>query len=317
MSLTTTRSIIMHAALAHVSPELREFDLIAFGKLRRRTISRRPSLSSMPIEMSLLIRAHMLPVLITQFIAISATSLQVYEASLRRLICPQCRIFNEYVYGLDVWKWHLAGPCSCAPNASHIRRPNPKQFRDRHHWLETYLSRKSLRFRGLSPQSSSSSTVIWDIVADVLRDFGCEVIRMNSSRRGAGMALLSRWDRNSIVVVPLDSTHSSFGGKEYNNWTAPVLLRRLERDLGLSREYKEPRHRPANLSTTRNCPAFELAAASTRLSSSNAPVPVVLLQILDAITAPLTTILSILLSFVTLFFTVLCYYSRPGALRLF
>ncbi|KAJ7922899.1 hypothetical protein B0H13DRAFT_2185516, partial [Mycena leptocephala] len=262
MSLTTTRSTLMHAALAHISPELREFDLLAFGKLRMRPVSRRHSLSSMPIEILLLIRSHMLPVLIAYFIAISATSLQHYEASLCRLICPQCRMFNEYVYGLDVWKWHLAGPCSCAPNTARMHRlANPKQFRDRHHWLETYLSRKSLRFRGLSPQSSPSSTAIWDVVSDVLRDFGCEAIRINPQRRGAGMALLSRWDRQSVLVVPLHSVYASLDA-EFWSWTVPVLVMRLERDLGLSRAYNEPRHRFSYLSTHRRYSTFELSTST-------------------------------------------------------
>ncbi|KAJ7492155.1 hypothetical protein FB451DRAFT_960936, partial [Mycena latifolia] len=142
-SLTTTRSTLMHAALAHVSLELREFDLIAFGTLRMRTLSPARSLSSMPPEILLLIRSHLLPVLIARFIATSATFLENYEASLRHLICPQCIFYNEYVYGHDVWAWHLSGPCSCAPHAAHTRRPNPKQFRDRHHWLEAHLSRQS------------------------------------------------------------------------------------------------------------------------------------------------------------------------------
>ncbi|KAJ6486123.1 hypothetical protein C8R47DRAFT_529584 [Mycena vitilis] len=317
MALITTRSTLMHAALAHVSPELREFDLLAFGKLRRRVLSRRQSLSSMPIEILLLIRTHILPVLIAHFIAISSTSLQHYEASLRRLICPQCRLFNEYVYGLDVWKWHLAGPCSCAAIIPRVRRrPNPKQFRDRHHWLETYLSRKSLRFRGLSAQSPSSSAAIWNIVSDLLGVFGCEVIRMDSGRRGPGMPLLSRWDRQSILVVPAQSTRASLGAQEYCSWTVPVLLGRLERDLGLSRDYSEPCRGATDLSA-RSYTAVE-RATSTLSPSDDAPVVrEILAQILDAIAAPLTAIFSILLSFVTLFFTVLCYYSRPGALRLF
>ncbi|KAF7347410.1 UBIQUITIN-CONJUGAT-2 domain-containing protein [Mycena venus] len=306
MALTTTRSTLMHAALAHISPELREFDLIAFGKLRLRTVSRRRSLSSMPIELLLLIRAHLIPVLIAHFTAISSTSLQHYEASLRQLLCPQCSIFYEYAYGLDVWTWRLAGPCSCVPDASHVRRrPNPRQYRDRHHWLETYLSRKSLRFRGLS---SSSSVAIWDVVSDILKEYGCEAIP--SSRGG----LLSRRDGQSTLVVPLRSAHCpSPTAKEDYSSAAPILFRRLGRDLGLSREYNEPcREYSATRSST-----FEFPS-STRSPCNDFPViQAILLQILDTVTSPLTAVLSILLSFLTLFFTVLCYHCRPGVLRLF
>ncbi|KAJ7146248.1 hypothetical protein C8R44DRAFT_10469 [Mycena epipterygia] len=313
--LTITRSTLMHAALSHVSPELREFDLIAFGTLRTTTRSFPRSLSSMPTEILLLIRSQLLPVLIAHFIAISTAFLQRYEASLRRLICPQCTLYTEYVYGPDVWKWNLSGPCSCIPNVAHTRRPNPKQFRDRHHWLESYLSRKSLRFRGLSPQFPSSSAAIWDVVTEVLSEFGCEAIRMNPSRCGAGMALLSRWDRQFILVVPLRPLHQK-SGADYCTWTTRVLLGRLERDLGLG--YTEPLRRLPGLTNTETfctktfCTTFEIPA-----SSQGAPITAAfLLQILEAIIIPLSAVFSVLFSFITLFFTVLCYYSKPGALRL-
>ncbi|KAJ6520325.1 hypothetical protein C8R45DRAFT_1086198 [Mycena sanguinolenta] len=297
MALTIARSTLMHAALAHVSPELREFDLIAFGNLRPRPVSCRRSLSSLPLELLLLIRTHLLPVLIAQFLAISSTSLQHYEASLRRLVCPQCRIFYEYVYGRDVWKWRLAGPCPCAPEVSHIRRPNPKQFRDRHHWLETYLSRKSLRFRGLSPKPSSSA--IWDVVSDVLKEFGCEATPV--SRRP-----LSRRDRQSVLVVPLRSTPSS--AKEDHNSAAPILFRRLERDLGLAQDYGEPCRSFSKRSSTRIA-TLEIATSTQFSSDHSSFIYAILPRILDVVTVPLT-------AFLTLLLTVLCYYSRPGALRL-
>ncbi|KAJ7150182.1 hypothetical protein C8R46DRAFT_1124194 [Mycena filopes] len=303
MALTTTRSTLMHAVLAHVSPALREFDLIAFGKLRLRPISRRPSLSSMPPEILLLIRSHLLPLLIAHLITLSSTSLAHYEAFLRRLVCPQCAFYNEYVYGPDVWKWRLAGPCPCAPNPDlHLRRPHLRLFRDRHQWLEAYLSRKSMRFRVCS---STSSTAIWDIASEVLRDFGCEAVRSNRGRRSNSMALLSRWDRQTILVVPLSALKES-------SRTPQVLFRRLKRELGLAQPYNEPCRRLSAISTPQS--AFEPVASTQFLS----PVDVAfVLRIFDALTAPLTTLLSILHSFVTLLFTVLCYYSKPGALRHF
>ncbi|KAJ7044951.1 hypothetical protein C8F04DRAFT_1067141 [Mycena alexandri] len=266
----------------------------------------------MPTEILLLIRSHMLPLLINHLIAISSTCLEHYETFLRELVCTQCAFYNEYVYGPDVWKWHLAGPCSCAPSKPlHLRRPNSGLFRDRHHWLEAYLSRKSLRFRGLSPPSSASSTAIWDIASEVLGEFGCKAIRRNPGRRSNSMALLSRWDRQSILIVPAPESCNT---KELWSRTTGVLFRRLERDLGLSQDYDEPCRRLPAISTPRRA---ELTA-STQFPSDNSPsVFAVLLRILDAVTVPLAALLSISLSFVTLFFTVLCYYSKPGALRLF
>jgi hypothetical protein len=309
MSLATTRSTLMHAVLAHVSPELREFDLIAFGVLRMRTLSRALSLSSMPTEILLLIRSHLLPVLITHLIATSAVFLQSYEASLRHLICPQCTFYNEYVYGIDVWSWQLSGPCACTPHEPHMRRPNPKQFRDRHHWLESHLSHQSLGFRGLS----ASSAAIWDLVADVLGSFGCEAVRRSPNRRRAGIALLSRCDRQAILVVPL--SHQKPPGKDHCNTTS-TLFRRLDRDLGLSCDYNELRQSLPHLSPLPNlCSAVEIPA-STHLPC-NTDVTALILRSMDTITAPFAAVLSLVLSFVTLLFTVLCYYSKPRVLRAF
>ncbi|KAJ7103064.1 hypothetical protein B0H15DRAFT_191685 [Mycena belliarum] len=294
MSLTITRSTLMHAALAYVSPELREFDLLAFGTLRKRTVSRSLSLSSLPPEMLLLIRSHLLPVLIAYFMETSASFLRDYEASLRRLICSQCTFYNEFVYGRDVWMWRLSGPCPCAPHAPLTRRlVNPRQFRDRHHWLEVHLSRQSLRFRGLSSQYSTSPSAIWDMVTVVLSEFGYEP------------ALLSRRDRQSILVSPLPSN-------PIPQQMAPLVLRRLERGLGLAWDYREPLH--TSLGTT---PSQTVHCTYAHASEqADAPIsPIFLPYHLHGIPTHLSTIFSTLISFVTLFFTVLCYYMKPGALR--
>ncbi|KAJ7201311.1 hypothetical protein GGX14DRAFT_371446 [Mycena pura] len=318
MYLTTTQSTLLHSALAVVSPPLREFDLLAFANLHRITPSRPVSLSSMPSEILLHIRSLLLPMLISHFISVSASSLQRYEAALRYLMCPHCAFYNQYVYGLDVWKWH---PCSCAPAC-----PNPKQFRDRHHWLESYLSRKSLWFRGLSPQTPSSSTAIWDIVTEVLKDFECEAIWKGSGGLGAArLPLLSRQDSRPIVVVPriCESVNSA---KEHS---VGVSLRQLERDLGLSWDYSEPCQRPPDLVVALDHPAPDLAApsnhpeidivtaGSTVISFlETAKISGVVIAIFEATMTLLTSVFSVFTSFFMLFFTVLCYYSRPGALRL-
>ncbi|KAJ7292816.1 hypothetical protein C8J57DRAFT_7477 [Mycena rebaudengoi] len=313
-SVTTTRSTLMHAALAHVSPELREFDLLAFGRLRPNALSQRRSLSSIPPELLLLIRSALLPLLISDLIKTSAASLRLYETSLRRLVCPQCTYYNEYVYGHDIWTWHLSGPCSCVgegfntPTMSAVRLPNPKQFRDRHHWLETYLSRKSLRFRGLPVTSSSSSAAIWDVVANVLRDYDCEAVRRGLGR-GVGMALLSRWDRQAILVVALRQ-------KGNDSQTPRLLLRRATRDLGLCWAYSEPYQLLAAGFSHEFLTTLELSHSTRLQCASDRLIATLLMQILDTIAAPLTAILFVPLSCATLLFTVLCYYSKPGALRL-
>ncbi|KAL0066538.1 hypothetical protein AAF712_006340 [Marasmius tenuissimus] len=144
----------MHASLAYLSTETRTLDAI---------IAHRPTHTpTLPTEILLLIRSRLLLTVTTHLIHQSHSALRRYENTLRHLLCPECRSYNEYVYGDDPWKWEPCG--SCGLNL---------KFIDRREWLENYLSRKSLRFvsREGPPRSHHP---IWRLVGDVLHGFQCK-----------------------------------------------------------------------------------------------------------------------------------------------
>ncbi|KAJ7070571.1 hypothetical protein C8F01DRAFT_383778 [Mycena amicta] len=231
----------------------------------------------MPHEILLHIRWYLVPALIDHFISVSASSLERYEATTRHLMCAHCVFYNEYVYGHDIFLWH---PCACGCVSN--RPPHPREhFRDRHEWLEATLSRKSLWLRGRSN--------IWEVVTEVVGDFGCEIPKRLGS---------SPQDGRTVLVV----------SRRPSAFEADVSLGRLKRDMGLFWDYEEPCPRPPAILGPPPLPpiAFHEPAADSLVVTT-----------LDTITAPLTATLSILTSSLTLFLTVLCYYSRPAALRLY
>ncbi|KAK1218022.1 hypothetical protein PQX77_019305 [Marasmius sp. AFHP31] len=128
-SIATISTQLMHASLAYLSLKTRTLDAII-------TIAHPPPI--LPTEILLLIRTQLLTTVTTHLIHQSHSALHRY---FRRLLCTECRSYNEYVYGDDPWVWD---PCGCRA---------PTKFTDRRQWLENYLSRRdpcvSSRVRGL------------------------------------------------------------------------------------------------------------------------------------------------------------------------
>ncbi|KAK0233577.1 hypothetical protein IW262DRAFT_1452105 [Armillaria fumosa] len=307
-SVVTSRSTLMHASLAYLSDEVRTLDSVITSKSP--LPSSCSSLLAMPTEILLLIRSHLLLAVTTELIDRSASALKRYESSLRVLLCSDCIAYNQDVYGKDIWEWEqFSGACSCVDVATpRIRhRPtttiNPKRFVDRVHWLEHYLSRKSLRLlRGRSTPSTSSQDVIWEAVSVVLEHFGCKVV-MGSSRCRRFFPLLR--DTN-VVVVPEMECESW--------WLTGVTLNRVDRDLGLSL------HHPDTLedlvdgvvplpSVSRSSRYSQQKQALTLRSSILRPT---IVNISDALSA----LFAIPIAFATFILAILCFYSRPGAFRI-
>ena len=210
----TSKSTLMHACLAHLSPQIRTMDSIIRASPR---ISA-PHTVALPTEILLLIREWLFPLIKTQLVQQSTVALEAYEHSLRNLLCPDCIVYNLDIYGPNVWQWeHFRGPCSCLetlnPPRTGLEQPptpialtrrthnNPKPFRDAQHWLGTHLSKEAaalgvqfVRSRGDQKQSTAAAhfdletaasnngttasfEFIWDVVAFVLREYNCEFIR--------------------------------------------------------------------------------------------------------------------------------------------
>ncbi|KDR85652.1 hypothetical protein GALMADRAFT_132319 [Galerina marginata CBS 339.88] len=207
----TSKFTLMHASLAHLSPEFQAMNNV-IHQLSHTT----PTCETivLPTEVLLLIREWLLPIITVQLIKQSIIALEAYEQSLCNLLCPDCFGYNLDIYGPDIWQWEqFSGACACVPPETDTEDPhghrtttdnggrrhyhyiskatrttilvNPKQFVDREHWLESHLSHQAasafsldVRFRGHSRLTQSAipppSVDIWDVVTLVLRDFQCE-----------------------------------------------------------------------------------------------------------------------------------------------
>ncbi|KAK1234925.1 hypothetical protein PQX77_001860, partial [Marasmius sp. AFHP31] len=201
LAIATTSSRLMHASLAYLSLETRTLDAIIIA---------RPPPAVLPTEVLLLIRSHLLTTVTTHLIHQSHSALHRY---LKRLLCTECRSYNEYIYGDNPWVWD---PCGC------LLPPTTTKFIDRREWLENYLSRKSLRFVKREGEAPRSHHPIWRVVGDVLRGFQCTSVH----RANQLVSLLIEGngsDADVLIVpdpgVPLDDK---------------LRLGRVERELALT-----------------------------------------------------------------------------------
>ncbi|KAK0208707.1 hypothetical protein DFS33DRAFT_1271872 [Desarmillaria ectypa] len=311
-SVVTSRSTLMHASLAYLSDEIRTLDsVITFQSSLPSSCS---SLLAMPNEILLLIRSHLLLAVTTELMDRSTSALKRYESSLLVLLCADCIAYNQEVYGKDIWEWkQFSGACSCVDTAESTRTPrirhlptttiNPKRFVDRVHWLEYYLSRKSLRLlRGRSTSSNKSQDVIWEAVSVVLENFSCKVV-MGSPRYQHLLPLLR--DKN-VVVVPEMECESW--------WLTGVTLNRVDRDLGLSLHHPNVLEDPVDgvappPSVSR---LFHYSQRKQTLIRQSSILRPTMVNISDALGALFT----IPIAFTTFILAILCFYSRPGAFRI-
>ncbi|KAF5392569.1 hypothetical protein D9757_002291 [Collybiopsis confluens] len=235
-ALIVSRSALMHSSLALSDRSLQTLDsMIATGSRRNLRL---------PLELLILIRAQLLACLTNTLVLRSWSALQRYETSLRYLLCPDCRGYNQFVYGADVWEWeHFSGACTCSStkcpsisspmslwqmthhlpslNPTPIITPSaidPKRFAGRQQWLEFFLSKKALRVKRAPDSIIAQRRVIWDLVSDVLDGYGCYTESVCS--------------REDIVVVP----HRRAAAEE--ELEVSVILNRVERDMSLSADHK-------------------------------------------------------------------------------
>jgi hypothetical protein len=303
-TIASSRSLIMHASLAHLSTELRTFDSILRDSSQSSTRGR------LPPELLLIIREHLFPIITNQLYQRSVTALAQYESSLRRLLCDECLGFHQDVYGLDIWKWeHFFGPCLCS--ASNTRSSGetedpeywdtlyPKlQFDNCVAWLEYYLSFEASR---LSYRQKTFSS-IWDVVNTVLDEYDCEI-------SGALIPATARFvKQDTISIAPAITARAHTA--DPNEQVSATILHRLSRDLSLSHAYEnglELKGKKVHPRALSHPPKPQPPA--TLLSRSVHGLETIVDLTISCITFPLT--------FTTAILTVLCYclHPRPHPLR--
>lgn len=336
-ALITSRSTLMHASLAYHSDELRTIDSIIS---ETSIFAPRSSVRlAIPPEVLLLIRSHLFLNITNTLITRSTSALQRYETSLCHLLCSECIEYNQEIYGQDIWQWErFSGACGCgdiqvvrprifamgiaaaclrsSPTSSPA--PNPKQFMDRHHWLEYYLSRKSVKVQKLLKASGDSSAIIWDVVSDVLEDFGCEIIRVG----GCGWRLICEGKGQQVLVGLQSSTENTFDDRTMmvkDGWETRTTLNRVEKGLGLSLEYQGSLEDSSPLSTSLSIRSSLRSHTGPTCTFPHLPSQSPLISavhLLHNATVALAACLAFPLAFLTLLATTVCYYSAPNALRI-
>ncbi|KAF8910062.1 hypothetical protein CPB84DRAFT_1842722 [Gymnopilus junonius] len=253
-AISVSKSTLMHASLAHVSPEVRTMDDILLT-LSPTSASRK----YLPTEILLLIRDHLFMTMTAQLVQQSVVALEAYEHSLTDLLCSDCTAYNLEIYGPDIWQWIISLERARAfrsklveAQATRTNVPNPKQFVDREHWLECHLSYKvaasPVIVMGLGDTYSMSSAArplassidIWGLMNSVLREFDCEAVRepedVMCTLQCVGRGQICP-KRNYMQVIPVQQHHKVT--QEDLDGLAQVALHRASRDLCLSSEYPE------------------------------------------------------------------------------
>jgi hypothetical protein len=335
MSLSLHPNTLLHASLAYLSPESRFFDSL----IRHRSLSAHQqhpsSLLSLPSELLLLIRTHLHHALTAHLIDQTQHALEEYEHTMRALLCPDCRSYNDDVFGSSVWSWEgFCGPCSCggSPDRDGRVQPEgtlfPKHFLDRQHWIEAHLARQHLLTTPSSPLVS-----VWNAVDDVLGEFGCTLIKdaLNpsfvtgrgrvdrSASAGGVLALLRNWGGRAMIsttsfvpcrpryltVVPCSLSDA------YPKEREEVVLNRIKRELGLDLDFgSEEMEREAS-------PPLPPAHTKREREHVLSTHPLSILPALVSLRVLAQTVFACLTMPFAFVVTVLCFYCTPGTLRLF
>ncbi|KAK1221899.1 hypothetical protein PQX77_015279 [Marasmius sp. AFHP31] len=284
LAIATTSSQLMHASLAYLSLEIRTLDaIIARPPPRHHSII-------LPTEILLSIRSRLLTSLTSYLIHQSHSALQRYES---RLLCTECRSYNDHIYGDDPWVWD---PCGCLPPTTKTK------FIDRREWLENYLSKKSLRFvKGKGEPRSHHP--IWRVVGDVLHGFQCTSVRVHRHRSwlvsftltGVGIEGNGNDADTDVLIVPDPGVGVLLDDK--------LRLRRVERELALTVTVKGP------------CvEALSVPSPGPMIMRRRSP-PGVYSPVSDLFPVLCSVIISIPLSVVTVLLKVVCWYCKPGAFK--
>ncbi|KAF9055949.1 hypothetical protein BJ165DRAFT_1521909 [Panaeolus papilionaceus] len=365
MPATVPRSLLLHSVFAFESHEIRTLDEIIFA-----CNGVQVPCPSLPRELLLVVRSWLIPDLIRLFTEESSTAMRLYQQSLRDLLCTDCIAYNVDIYGPDIWQWdQFTGACACndQPRRSPVfqRRleyqgynalpqPNPKQYIDAYHWLESYLTHRAhglqlntLSSRGhcRSPSDALSTTSIssvkydiWGMVCEVLRDYECEAVReiehgtTASSRCSRTKQTHSK--RAVIRIVPLPipiaeevtgvPDQSSMGvgqhDEEEEKWREDTLIRRVRRDLGLWMEYTDTFEssylvdRPPIPSYGSSQSRRLLEVDAISLLYSLSERP--LRQSFHLAASLATACVSLPITLATVALTIICFYSKPKSFRL-
>ncbi|KAF9531868.1 hypothetical protein CPB83DRAFT_847948 [Crepidotus variabilis] len=333
-SITTSKSTLMHACLASVSPEILTLDSI----IRATPRVSLPHKVALPTEILLLIREWLFPDITRILIQHSTAALEAYEHSLRNLLCPDCIAYNLDIFGPNIWHWeHFNGPCACLEvdniscvghgphNPQNLKAatslppmPNPNEYMNAQEWLESHLSREAVsRLKSQSPRIPRMTPTlqfpqIWELVSLILEEFGCHFLP-DPEDPGEGKPIPAGPEshpprRHDLVQVISSTTTSTLSTGSECYVRDPTLLHRAARDLCL--EWTEPFgiH-------DRDTSSFK--GQLWRPNRGEAHQDREQVQLLfSVLAAGAAACLSLPITFTTVAITIVCFYSKPRSFRI-
>ncbi|TFY79256.1 hypothetical protein EWM64_g4757 [Hericium alpestre] len=104
-TLRVSRTYLVHAVLAHRSPELRTLDRIITIRSQRTAPITVTSILSLPVEILLVIRAYLHPMVLSALLDETAHNLTSTLLSCTRGLCAECLRYNVQVFGSDPFAW--------------------------------------------------------------------------------------------------------------------------------------------------------------------------------------------------------------------
>lgn len=270
--ISISASKLMHAAVAYHSPEMIAMDkiisLATRGKLRTTPPQHKASLRSIPVEILLLVRVHLVSGLAVASHQRANDALIAFEAALPERLCSECALYNTQVIGESVWDWpNYSTGCDCPrPGQSALdaalahdgSSPRRRAFKGPGAWVHGFVAQ----------QLGHGQQKIWPVVQDMLASTGCTLALVPACDEKARAAILEVVPAAGSAPIALLRARAEFG------------LDAISDELSAAAPFAEQAHPP--LSVPSKTSGFHWRTTSTPLP---APRPLVSAMGLAAVIA--------------------------------
>lgn len=214
-SVAIPASKLMHAAVAYNSPEMITMDniisLATRGKLRTTVPQPKASLRSLPVEVLLEVRVHLVSQLASASHQRADAALIAFEAALPERLCSECALYNTQVIGESVWDWpNYSTGCDCprpgqsafdAALAHEGLSPRRRAFKGPGAWTQDFVA----------GQLGDNKRGIWPLVQNMLAPTGCTLALVPGCPESARVAILEIVPATNNAPVALLRARAEFG----------------------------------------------------------------------------------------------------------
>ncbi|TFK77542.1 hypothetical protein BDN72DRAFT_49138 [Pluteus cervinus] len=165
-AIHTSRHALMYTSLVYLTPQIMTLDfMIAYPS----------GAVHMPVEILLLIRRNLIPLIAELLVLHAQKALQNYGVKLSKSLCSDCFVYQHEVYGPDVWQWQqFRGACRCTGTTGmYLQLDDPPYFPSPACWLVNYLSSEVRRLR--HSHTAHFANAIGDAVSAALLRYGYDL----------------------------------------------------------------------------------------------------------------------------------------------